>query len=294
MKVLYATDGGAPAKQALALLERAATPEKAQITVVSVVGPEVDEIVESERPGPAADAMASAAKQLQEAGFQADERLLRGHPGPAILKEVDEGDFEVAVVGAGNRSWMDRLLLGSVSTKVFHACPTSVMVVHRFSDVASPIQVLFGTDGSEDADSALEQMMAFLNPSSCQITVLSVAEHLMPQLRFPIPRMAYATHAPTPEQEDEWIAAAHRIATGAAHKLEGVGFQTEAQGVLGAPASRLLAETQRVQADLVVVGSRGLGAVDRAAMGSVSDQILREAPATFVGRSARRVAVPDC
>ena len=72
MKVLYATDGGAPAKQALALLVRAATPEKTQITVVSVVGPGVDEMVESGRPSPAADAVASAAKQLQEAGFETE------------------------------------------------------------------------------------------------------------------------------------------------------------------------------------------------------------------------------
>jgi nucleotide-binding universal stress UspA family protein len=41
-----------------------------------------------------------------------------------------------------------------------------------------------------------------------------------------------------------------------------------------------------MQADIVVVGSRGLGAVERVAIGSVSDQIAREAPATLVARSA--------
>jgi nucleotide-binding universal stress UspA family protein len=292
MRVLYATDGGAPAEQALALLERAATPDKAQVTVVGVVGAEVDERVENDRPGPGADAVASAGKHLKKAGFEVDERWLRGEPGPAILEQIDAGGFEVAVVGAGNRSRLQRLLLGSVSTKVLHASPASVLIVHRFSDDASPLRVLFATDGSEDANWALEQMKGFLNPSSCQITVLTVAEHLMPHLTFPIPRVAYATSAPTPEQEDEWIAAAQATATAAAHKLGGAGFPTETRAVLGAPASRVLAEAQEMQADLVVVGSRGLGAVERAAMGSVSDQIVREAPATLVVRSAGRVAVP--
>jgi nucleotide-binding universal stress UspA family protein len=286
MKVLYATDDGVPAERALALLKRAAGPENAQITVVSAVGPEVDEKAGSGDAGPAADAVASAAEQLKETGFEADQRLLRGQPGPAILNEIGAGGFDVTVLGAGNRSWLDRLLLGSVSTKVLHASPTSVLIVHRFSGDASPLRVLFGTDGSEDADSALEQIAAFLNPASCQITVLSVAEHLMPQLALPIPRVSYATSAPTPELEEQWIAAARDTATRAAQRLDDAGFATKVQAVLGAPAARVLAEAQETQADLVAVGSRGLGAVEKAAFGSVSDQVVRDAAATFVGRRA--------
>jgi nucleotide-binding universal stress UspA family protein len=285
MKILYATDGGVPAERALALLKRTAGPENVQITVVSAVGPEVQKAGSGDA-GPAADAVASAAEQLEEAGFEAHQRLLRGQPGPAILNEIGAGGFEVAALGAGNRSRLNRLLLGSVSTKVLHASPASVLIVHRFSDDASPLRVLFGTDGSEDADSALDQIAAFLNPASCQITVLSVAEHLMPHLAFPMPSVAYATSAPTPELEEQWIAAARDIATGAAQRLDDAGFSTKAQGVLGAPAARVLAEAQETQADLVVVGSRGLGAVERAAVGSVSDQVVREAAATFVGRRA--------
>jgi nucleotide-binding universal stress UspA family protein len=45
MKILYATDGGAPAKQALALLERVAAPEKTDVTVLTV-GRSVKSMVE--------------------------------------------------------------------------------------------------------------------------------------------------------------------------------------------------------------------------------------------------------
>jgi nucleotide-binding universal stress UspA family protein len=286
MKVLYATDGGVPAERALALLKRAAGPGNVQITVVSAVGPEMDEKAGSGDDDSAADAVVSAAEQLENVGFEVDQRLLYGQPGPSILNEIGAGGFEVTVLGAGNRSWSDRLLLGSVSMKVLHASPTSVLIVHRFSDDASPLRVLFASDGSKDADSALDQIAVFLNPASCQITVLSVAEHLMPHLAFPMPRMGYATRAPSPELEEQWIAAASDTATGAAQRLEDAGFSTKTQAVLGAPAARVLAEAQETQADLVVVGSRGLGAVERAAFGSVSDQVVREAAATFVDRRA--------
>ena len=293
MKVLYATDGGAPAMQALALLKRVAAPENAQVSAVTVVGGRVGEMVEDEGLRPATEILQSAVTELKEAGIAAEMRILRGEPGPTILKEIAEGGFELAVLGAGNRSWLGRLLLGSVSTKVLHASPTSMMIVRRISDVSSPVQVLFATpvqvlfatDGSAYADVALEQMIAFMHPSTCQINVLSVAEHLMSQLSFPIPRVGYATSAPTSELERDWIAAAKELATDAADNLERAGFRTQAQAVLGAPVARVLAEALNVQADLLVVGSRGLGAVDKAAIGSVSDQLVREAPATFVSRS---------
>lgn len=284
MKILYATDGGGPAMEALALFKRLAAPDKAQVTAVTVVGRGWAEGVEDERSSSEADIVKSAVTTLQEAGFVAEKRILQGQPGRAILNEIEEGGFELAVVGAGNRSRLGRLLMGSVSTKLLHASPVSVMIVRRLLDVGSDISVLVGADGSEHADRALEQLIALFDPSSCRVHVLAVAEHLMPQLSFPIPRAGYATSAPTPEQEQEWTAAAQSSATAAAKKLKSAGFRTEAHAVLGAPAARVLEEADRVHADLVVVGSRGLAAVDRASLGSVSDQIVREAPATFVGR----------
>ena len=273
--------------QALALLRRAAAPAKAHVTVVSVVSPEAEQIAERERPDGAIDIVESAVKQLTEAEFEAEGHLLHGHPAPALLKEIEEGGFDVTVLGAGNRPWLGRLLFGSVSTKVLHASPASVMIVHRVSEPLSPIRVLLGTDGSNDAELALDQMIATLDPSACQITVLSVAEHLMAHLSFPIPRMGYATSGPSPETEKEWVAAAQKPAADAARKLEDSGFRTEVHAAIGSPAASLLAEAQRMPADLVVLGSRGLGAMERAAIGSVSDQVVREAAATFVGRASR-------
>jgi nucleotide-binding universal stress UspA family protein len=289
MKVLLATDGGRPASEALSLLERAASQETTQITVVTVAAPHLaglglTEPEEVSRVGPAGEIVQSSEDRLRAAGFNVEGRVLQGRPGAAILKEIDDGGFELTVLGAGNRSRVGRLLLGSVSTKVFHASPTSVLIVHRFSDAAGPIRVLFGTDGSKDAQLALEQITAFLDRASCQITVTSVAEQLMPQLSFPIPSVRYATSAPMPELEQEWIAAALEHARQATEKLSLAGFQAEAKALLGGPAQRLLAEADASRADIVVVGSRGLGAVERATMGSVSDQIAREAPATFVAR----------
>ena len=267
--------------QALSLLERVAAPRQVRITAVTVDSGErsiLAKDVASE------DVLGSAVAKLQEAGLTAEQRLLNGPPAATLLEEISEGGFELTVLGAGNRSRLGRLLMGSVSTKVLHSSPTSVLIVHRVSDLEHPVRVLLGTDGSEHADLAVDQLIGLFDPSSCEIDVVSVAEHLMPVISFPIPREAYATTAPTPEREQEWLDAAKRVATGAASKLEAAGFKSNARARLGAPSIQLLDEMDEVNADIVVVGSTGLGGLQRATLGSVSDQMVRNARASLVAR----------
>jgi nucleotide-binding universal stress UspA family protein len=48
------------------------------------------------------------------------------------------------------------------------------------------------------------------------------------------------------------------------------------QVTIGPPAPTIAAEAERLGADLVVVGARGLGAAERFVLGSVSERLLRE------------------
>ena len=283
MKILFATDGGEPAMAALTLLERIATPQGSRISVVTVDAGESS--LGDEGTAASEDVLGPAVTKLREAGFTTDQRLLEGRPADAILEEIAGGDYELTILGAGNRSQLGKILMGSVSTKILHASPSSVMIVQQLADLENrPVRVLLGTDGSKDAEIAVDRLIGLADPSSSEVDVVSVAEHLMPVVSFPIPRVAYATTGPTPEREQEWLDAAKQVATRAATKLETAGFKSAARARLGGPAAQLLKEMDDIQADLVVVGSVGLGAVQRAVLGSVSDQIVRVAPATLIAR----------
>lgn len=281
MKVLLAMDGGEPAKQALSLLECVAASSKVHVIAVTVGAEE--EHLDDDASTPHG-VLGSSFKRLQDAGFSTEQRILEGQPATTILKEIVDGGFDLTVLGAGNRSRLGRILFGSVSTKVLHGSPTSVMIVNQATDPKEPVRVLVGTDGSRHADLAVDRLIAFADPTSCEVDVVSVAEHLMSVPSFPIPRIGYAASGPTPEVEREWLATAQRLADSVAMKLEAAGFRCRSRARLGAPASQLMEETDDVGADLVVVGSQGLGALGRAILGSVSDQLVRTAPATFVVR----------
>ena len=280
MKVLLAIDGGAPSMQALSLLERVADPGKARITTVMVGAAEPSTEGVDVTKG---DVLGSVVSRLQAAGFTAEQRALNGPPASTIVEEITSGGFEVTVLGAGNRSRLGRILMGSVSTKVLHASPTSVLIVNEISDSSRPVRVVVGTDGSDQAGQAIDQLIGLLD-RACKMTVVSVAEHLMPVISFPIPREGYATSAATPEQEKEWLDAAESVATDAAERLRAAGFDCEIRARLGAPSLQLLEEMDAIEADLVVTGSTGLGALQRATLGSVSDQMVRHARAALVAR----------
>ena len=52
----------------------------------------------------------------------------------------------------------------------------------------------------------------------------------------------------------------------------------------------LLDEASQLEADLVVLGARGLGPIGRLTVGSVSAHIARHAPATLVAHAPDHVA----
>jgi nucleotide-binding universal stress UspA family protein len=82
----------------------------------------------------------------------------------------------------------------------------------------------------------------------------------------------------------ERMKTAWNIVEGAGDEFTRAGFEVHTGVLSGSPASHLLKEAESISADLVVIGSRGLGPVKRALVGSVSDQVVRHAPATLVGR----------
>jgi len=129
------------------------------------------------------------------------------------------------------------------------------------------MRVLVATDGSSGARAAVDWLARFFPAAGTTVTVVSVA----------------AAPGPTAGGDDGQLrAAARRVAERAAEEgrlvLAGRWPGADARVLEGEPREELmrLAETER--ADLLVVGARGLGAVRRLLLGSVSLAMARHAP----------------
>lgn len=295
MRILFATDGSAPAREGektiSCLFDRAAS----DVTVLTVAPEPAYEMVLPDEAyaygrldvpvfDPERVAKEGAAR-LETEGFTVSSRFSRGSPATEILRELEEGDYDLVVTGASHTTWIGYALLGSVSMKVVHHSPVSVIVAHRAPSGAG--RILVGTDGSEDSGYAMEVAANVLDRARCKIEVASVVGH--PFAGAAYPPVAFTAHSPGYEMlERRRVEHARQVARRACGVFAANGFEVDEEVVLvGRTASQLLKEVENVGADLVVVGSRGLGAFKRAALGSVSDQVLRHAPATLVGRPPR-------
>lgn len=129
--------------------------------------------------------------------------------------------------------------------------------------------ILVAIDGSEAAAAALQEAIALARDDGARLTLISVA--VPPRLVLPSPYIA-----PFPS-EDESEREARKLLERAARLVpDDVPVST---AVRRGPAGwAILKRVETGEHDLVVMGSRGLGAVGSALLGSVSRAVLTHSP----------------
>lgn len=66
---------------------------------------------------------------LNEAGVHYKTKILRGHPGPEIVKYANEQNVDIVVIGSRGLNTLQEMVLGSVSHKVMKRVNCPAMVV---------------------------------------------------------------------------------------------------------------------------------------------------------------------
>jgi nucleotide-binding universal stress UspA family protein len=213
-------------------------------------------------------------------GWSVTTQPLWGNPAKTLLKTIEVWKPDLVVIGSNGRSTAERLLLGSVSTEIVHHAPCSVRVVRTLSRNKGPIRVLVGTDGSNQAKAAVEAVARRSWPDKTEARVVAVVETLVPVVPALMPALEGQTYATEPayriiEASDERQEARLHTATDeAANRLQQAGLATTLLVTNGAPGRDIVAEAEHWNADCIFVGARGLGALDRLVLGSVSDAIV--------------------
>ena len=139
--------------------------------------------------------------------------------------------------------------------------------------------LLVGIDGSREARRAVAFVARLAPPSGGRVTVLRVVEpaHL-PALGL----LPGGVRAQIAQQAADLRAARLRAAREdverAAQSLERSGWRARGEVREGVPLSELLAAIGPARADLLVLGTRGIGGVARLLLGSVADAATKRAP----------------
>jgi nucleotide-binding universal stress UspA family protein len=130
-------------------------------------------------------------------------------------------------------------------------------------------KILIATDGSASADEAVELGLELAAKQEARAFVVHVvpAVDVMPYANF-----GYVAPALPHEFDEHDRESLREAAELAAQK----GVEVETTSLKGRPADEIVAFADSVDADLIVVGSRGHGAFASAVIGSVSQSVLHE------------------
>jgi nucleotide-binding universal stress UspA family protein len=78
----------------------------------------------------AAESVLQAAQEIaSEYDIELETERIRGRPDRAIVKHVEDNDYDLVVLGSHGRDGVARVLLGSVAEKVVRRSPIPVLVV---------------------------------------------------------------------------------------------------------------------------------------------------------------------
>ncbi len=126
-------------------------------------------------------------------------------------------------------------------------------------------KILLATDGSESATDALRAAVELAEESGASIDVLTVA------------RALGGVPGALPTMPVGIVDEARKIAEEHAHAARELGVEARAHVAQDEPAHAICEAARELEADLIVVGSRGLGPVRGALLGSVSRAVLSHA-----------------
>lgn len=145
------------------------------------------------------------------------------------------------------------------------------------------LKVLIAYDGSASSDAALDDLRrAGLPDEGVEALVVSIAEVWLPPKEGDNGvHRHFLTEGLKQKYEEnlEILADAGKRAEEAARRIRGhfPEWSTRADSTWGSPAWEVLAFAEEFRPDLIVVGAKGLSAIDRVLLGSVSQKIVTEA-----------------
>jgi nucleotide-binding universal stress UspA family protein len=177
--------------------------------------------------------------------------LVHETPVAGIIGLVEKYECDLIAMGTHARTGVARMFLGSTTEGVLRASHVPVLAVRAVLRLeGTPLfrSVLVAVDDSEPSDAAVALAAKLARALGSEVTLCNVAD--------------------TPDPAVVERAAIHA----------GLVPPPRTVVVEGEPAEAILAEAAPRGADLIVMGSHGRGGLQRLALGSVAEQVVRRSP----------------
>lgn len=262
-RILYPTDLSSSAEHAYGYAVQLAGALDAELHVLHVVIPDLEDLVEEarrERLTPAEPPEHIKVTYAVRAGESASAE---------ILAYAKESDVDLIVMGTRGRTGLGRLLLGSVAEIVVRESTSPVITVPSRAPSAATERVLAAIDFSDYSQTTLAHAAALAQLYDARLDVL----HVLQEVAVPSAYGPEIGPIVTPALEERTAAAL------ASMVAEVVPPETEVTSnvVIGYPATEILRFAEEQGCGLIVMATHGLSGLQHFLIGSVTEKVVRKA-----------------
>ena len=302
MRVLLATDGSGSAESAVEFLRGFPLPKDAELYLLTVIDKEVyrsngkkelssehQQVLDQTRQildEDAAGLLDSVAARLAERLSLRSTLVRSGHPADEIISAAREIDADLVVVGSHGLGNVKRFLLGSVSDHVLQYAHCSVLIarppgrsgergaesspVRTDGDRGGALRILVAYDESARAKEAVAFCASLPLGKRTKVTVMSVLPLMTGYRQDVVQQLSWV-----------WREKKKLARKGLDWATKAVPWATpQVSGRLeeGPDVTQLILDTaEELGCDLIVVGNKGKGAIEKFLLGSVTRRLAHHA-----------------
>jgi nucleotide-binding universal stress UspA family protein len=289
MKILLALDGSASSTVARDLVTGLRWPAGSVVRLLAAYQPPIDYTggvgasmawvgdVEDAARDQLGETLETMGAPLTERGLKVERTVVRGRAPEAILDAARDQAADLIVTGSRGRGPVRSMLLGSVAAEVAAHAPCPVLVARG----ASVSRLLVAADGSSNASMIPDLIGAWANFRGMPADVVSVVAQEPPGFELMVGLYTLGDDRLAELRREEQLAVG-RIAEEAAARLSAIDVPATAHVRRGDPAHEILSAATELKSDLIITGSRGLGALQRLLLGSVARNVLLHAPCSVL------------
>ena len=203
-----------------------------------------------------------------------------GHPADTLTDLTEEFNIDLVIAATHGRSGLKRLIIGSVTERLMRTLTCPLLIVRSHDPkITAPIdlekkfqRILVGCDFSDASDQALQYALSLAQELQSELHLIhvirpSVYEGLIKTAAAPVPRrsedlgeqLEARLSARLPEHAYDWC-------------------NPQFQILAGEPYEEITKYAVLHKMNLIVLGTRGLGMVEKLLVGSTTDRVARQAP----------------